>query len=241
MISKRPVNKPPYHGFIRSDLCFFDIETLPTYDPEVWRILESKLKPPGNMSKPETIAKWREEELPLLLEEAISKTGLDGNYGSVCCISWAFGDKPVQSVYGNDEAENLETFFRTTEQHHNEVRGGEHLTSLVISGHNIYDFDLKFLRKRGIINRIRLSSTLPWNEKKWSPRIQDSMTMWDPDQRTTLDRLCQLLGVRHGADEFNGSMVAEAWRAGRHEKVARYCEADVEAQRLCWSRITGIY
>lgn len=233
----------PYLGQIPSDLLFLDLETLPTEDPVIIKSLTDKVVPPGSMKKPETIAAWERDEKPALIAEAIQKTSFDGSYGSICCISWAFGDQPVQGSIGN-EREILTDFFDSVQQYKqckiSELPNGTIAGSseLRVGGHNVRSFDLRFMWKRATILKVPKPVRLPWQSSSWDPRVQDTMSLWDPEKRISLGSLCYILGVEHEEDGFDGSMVAAAWKAGRHQQILRYCKADTEAARRCWWRLS---
>ena len=58
-----------------------------------------------------------------------------------------------------------------------------------------------------------------------------TMTAWaGARDRISQDKLCEALGLACKGD-FDGSMVAEAWAAGEHDKIAEYCKRDVETVR----------
>lgn len=238
MITRRPTTKfiPPVP--LKPTL-FFDLETLPTDDPDVVEQLAEKIKPPGNYSKPDTIAAWERDEKPKLLAEAVSKTGLDGTYGRICCIGWAYNERPVQSTVG-DEREVIETFFDAVQTSTSIYIEGSTLGSpMTVAGHNMRAFDMKFLWKRATVLKIKKPKSMPWNATYWDERIQDTLLMWDsdPSKRISLDRLCKVLGVRSSKNGFDGSMVADAWARGEKQKIATYCEGDVDAMRECWWRM----
>lgn len=240
IITRRPTSRfvPPVPT---KPSLFFDIETLPTDDPEVIQILSDKCKPPGNYSKPDTIAAWERDEKPKMLADAISKTGLDGTYGRICCIGWAHNAQPVKSCIG-DEREVLQTFFDAIASIAGvHIEGSTMNTALTVVGHNMRAFDLRFVWKRATILKLKLPKAMPWNAGYWDERVQDTPLMWDPDpsKRISLDRLCKVLGVKSPKNGFDGSMVADAWLRGEHKKIATYCEGDVDAMRECWWRMRG--
>ena len=220
-------------------IVFFDIETLPTCDPaEVQAVIEA-IKPPGIMRKAETIAQWKKDERPLLVYDAVHKTGFNADLGSICTIAWALGNGPVVSAQGNDEAAVLEEFLAAVDMYAQLPLHDDRTASrpLAAGGHVIHWFDLPFVRKRAIINRVPLTDALPWKEPRYSPRIQDTALLWDadPKRHTKLDTLCRILGVESSkALGMDGSMVWDFWTSGEHDKVAGYCREDVRAARECW-------
>lgn len=100
---------------------------------------------------------------------------------------------------------------------------------------------MRFLWQRSVILGLFRPKSLPWHVSKWDERVQDTMTLWNPDtaRRVSLDKLCHALGVRSPKDGFDGSMVADAWALGQREKIALYCEGDVDAVRQCWWKMQG--
>lgn len=218
-----------------------DIETLPTADPEVIAGFAKSIKPPGNISKPESIAKWMEENREQALAEMVAKTSFDGLYGRICCICYAIDDGPVFSSAGDDEKSVLEHFYShvfdlTTEVHN---RGVADLPVTVV-GHNVASFDLPFLKHRSIINRVKPNRQIlkAMSAKPWDACIADTMLMWssDPHRRGSMDRLCKAFGIA-GKGDFDGSMVAATWPVDP-QKVVDYCKDDVIRTREIYKRLT---
>ena len=63
---------------------YLDIETIPSQEPWVRDFIIDGIKPPGNIKKQESIDKWYEEKLDDAIEQAMSKTALDG---AMCHLS----------------------------------------------------------------------------------------------------------------------------------------------------------
>lgn len=223
----------------KNDELFLDIETLPSTDDRVYQILADSIKVPGNMSKPETIAKWVAEEKPKLIDEAMAKTSLDGTYGRVCCITYAFGDESVQGHINRDEKEVLAEFFEACMG-----KAAEKFTTakLTVVGHAVNDFDLRFLWQRAVINGVIPPSCLPFNASKYSEYIRDTMTMWNPspDKRISLHKLCLALGVESPKDKngMNGSDVALLWQKREYKKILAYGCDDTDSMRSCYRKMT---
>lgn len=243
MISKRPRSKTAAKQFpiFKAPTVFLDSETLPTEDTRIIQRIVDEIKPPGNYKKAETIAEWEKQEKPKLIEEAVHRTGLDGSYGRVCCISYAFNDGPTMSHIG-EEKEVLSWFFDQVDSvsRLQLAVGDDAFLPLTVCGHAVRTFDLRFLWQRAAVQGVRRSPALPWNVSRYDPRIQDTMEIWNPDKRISLHDLCLILGVPSPKDQgVDGSMVWDLWRAGRRSAIARYCEGDVEAVRDCWCRMVS--
>jgi hypothetical protein len=218
----------------------FDLETLPANDPQIIADIHATIKPPGNLKKAETIEAWWKDEGDKAKADAVSKTALDGTFGRICCIGFAFNDEPAQSLIGGDEGYLISTFFAKVKD---AARVKTHQTSVMeqvtVIGHNITGFDLRFLWQRAVIHNIPRLNVFPWKAKPWDDRIIDTMLMWNSDnqKRISLDKLCKALGVNTSKGDLDGSKIAQVWADGRQEDIARYCEADVIATRECWLRM----
>lgn len=217
---------------------FLDIETLPTNRPEIREQIAAGVKPPGNISKAETIEKWNQEQRPGAIDDAVAATSFDGAFGRVCVIGWAFDGKAPQSVYSaDDEASMLAEFAQRMRIDPSD----RHMTCVI--GHNVAGFDLRFLVQRFIVNQIRppavilrAASARPWESEK----VFDTMVQWNPerDKRASLAKLCLALGIESPKGEIDGSNVAQHVAAGRIADVAKYCEGDVAATREVYYRMT---
>ena len=216
---------------------YLDLETIPVADPAIIAEIEAGVKAPGNLKKAETIEAWERDEKPAAVLEAVRKTGLDGTYGRICCIGFAVDDEPVECSFGNEE-DVLRNFFRWLES---AARISDYTDrqSAIFIGHNVLSFDLRFLWQRCVVNGIRPPAIIPFNAKPWDGKVFDTMMAWNPerDKKISLDKLCIALCVPTSKGDIDGSKVAEYWQAGRHQEVAEYCMADVEATRQCHKRM----
>lgn len=212
-----------------------DLETLPSTDSGVREMLAAKIKAPGTLKKAESIAAWERDEKPAAVDEAMRKTSLDGTFGSIAVIGLAFENGPAgpMLVDGRTERDMLQELMESI---NHECTAQERP---VFVGHNLHGFDLPFLWKRCIINRVKPSPWLPFGAKAWDSRIADTMLMWDDnrDRRISLDNLCRVLGVPTSKSDMDGSKVADAWAAGEYQKVADYCMQDVFATLACYKRM----
>jgi DNA polymerase elongation subunit (family B) len=206
---------------------YLDIETIPAQDPEVRAKIAENVTPPARMSKAETIAAWEANDKPAAVEEAIAKTALDGTYGHVCCIGWAVDDGPVMwtSTPAYSEAAAIERFIIEADKAVPAYRNP------TIIGHNVINFDIRFLWQRAIILGVRMPGWFPRDPKPWGGEVFDTMTAWAGQRGMIgMDRLCEALGIE-GKGEIDGSMVGKLWAEGRHQEIAEYCRADVERTR----------
>lgn len=226
---------------------FLDIETIPTEDPQLIAKLASKIKPPGNYRKPETIEAWLQEEGKAVLDESILRTALDGTYGRIVCIGWAFGDAEVETLICHDERELISTFFNCCYEQAKVLRpkmgngspAGINETIPVV-GHAVRTFDLRFLWQRAIINREPPLHIIPWHANQSHPLVKDTMEMWNPDRekRVSLETLCRVLGLSNPKEGMNATGVYESWLNGEYEAISNYCSGDVLAVREIYRRLS---
>lgn len=206
---------------------YLDIETIPTRSNSLRMNIADTVKPPGNMSKPETIAAWATEKKPALVEEAISQTALDGAYGNICCIGWALDDENAQCVYGDEESKVLKDFVSFVESEMSARRHG----APTIVGHNVANFDIRFLWQRAIVLGIRMPRWFPRDPKPWGHEVFDTMTAFAGSRGSiSMSKLCEALGIE-GKGDIDGSMVGQLWATGQRDRVAAYCKGDVERTR----------
>lgn len=215
---------------------YLDVETLATDRQDVREYIASKVTPPATMSKPETIAKWIAESKAEAVEEAVSKTALDGSFGRVCVIGWALGDETPQTVYSDaDEKHVLKLFAR--------AMSSVPQTSCVV-GHNVTGFDLRFLLQRYIINGIKPPAIIrnAAQAKPWETGVVfDTMVQWSgagAKPGGSLEKLCLALGIPSPKTDITGATVGAAVAAGRIQEVAEYCAKDVIATRAIHKRMT---
>lgn len=209
---------------------YLDIETIPAQTDDVKARVAATIKPPAAMKKADTIAAWEKEQKAAAVEEAISKTGLNAAYGHICCIGWAVGDEPPQSYSMVDfsteeEADMIEHFFEAIRRETDTRR------SIVVVGHNVAGFDIRFIWQRCIALSVRVPSWIPRDPKPWGNDVFDTMTAWAGARDTiSMDNLAAALGLP-GKGDIDGSMIGQMFADGKHEEIARYCRDDIERTR----------
>ena len=85
---------------------YFDIETIPTTNQAITDKIRAEISAPANYTKPESIAKWFEENAESAYQEKYRKTALDGLYGEIISIAWAvtllwISKKMAMAPYGS--------------------------------------------------------------------------------------------------------------------------------------------
>jgi hypothetical protein len=238
---------------------FIDIETIPAQRPDVLEEIRESCKAeldaaleavacPANYKDPIKIAEWnatvRLEKVQSLkdqheanIEALYRKTGLDGAFGQVCVIGWALDTDQPAATAEMDEGALLRRFFAEL----CEIPSNEVFQTTVV-GHNVANFDLRFLTQRSIVRGIRphpviarAAQAKPWEQEK----VYDTMLQWaGVGGRISLDKLCKALSVPSPKGDLDGSKVWDYVRDGRIDEVLNYCMKDVAAVRSVWQRMT---
>lgn len=218
---------------------YLDIETLPTDDEAIIAEIAAGVKPPGNMSKPETIAAWERDTRPALVQEAIDKTALGPvvpphiALGPVLCIGIAVGDDEPRVVMADDrEAEAIMDV--------SEIIDSTGSFTMIV-GHNVREFDLRYLTQRSAILGL-VNSKFRIDDEQCTFYTFDTMTTWTGHytRRVSLDWLCRIFKVpgKDETDGIGGADVACLYRAGEVDRIAEYCKNDVERVRHVYKRMT---
>jgi hypothetical protein len=110
----------------------------------------------------------------------------------------------------------------------------------LIVGHNIISFDLPFIYKRSVINRVGPSVMLNFARYRSHP-LFDTMhewNKWDMRKFISLDELAGILGLESSKNGgMDGSSVYDRFCAGDHTDIAAYCMADVRLTRQIYYRM----
>lgn len=214
-----------------------DLETIGTQRQDIRDYIAANVKPPGTIKLPASIEKWYKESKGEAVDDAIAKTGLDGAFGQIVCIGYDLDDSGRPSViYGLDEPVLLKQFNEVL----NTIPSNMHSTMQIV-GHNVLQFDLRFLLQRYIVNGIRPHPIInvAVNAKAWDTKVYDTMIQFAGYGKTiSLDKLCMALGIPSSKTDMDGSMVGQAVADGRIEEVAEYCKRDIIATRACFKRMT---
>ena len=142
----------------------FDIETIPSQHPDAKAQARASIKPPGTLKKPESIAAWWDNEADTATEEAYRRQSLDGGLaGEIVSIAAVTGDGREWvhcRPQGESEAALLAAFGEQVSRWIDDdaravADGFNYAQDPFVIGHNTA-FDLGFLWRRCIVNRVRL-------------------------------------------------------------------------------------
>ena len=196
---------------------YLDIETLPAPNDkhEILKFLHEKAIEKNKRAKKD-------------FEQYLLKTSFDGAFGRILCIGYAIDDNPVEILYAeNNEKEMLEKFWKIVDN------------SDLFIGHNVMDFDLRFIYQRSIINKVKPSRDLSFARYKNYP-IYDTMrewARWSFDASVGLEPLALALGIPTPKDGIDGSQVFNFYKAGKIEEILEYCKRDVDTTRAVYKRM----
>lgn len=179
------------------------------------------------------------------IQEAYTKTALSGDFGRILCIGYSeehLGRLVSETLIGWDSSQNrlhadecliLEEFWA-------KMNGFDPRCDIIV-GHNIFEFDLRFIFKRSVINRVRPTVELSFAKYRSQP-IFDTMCEWECwsyGSRISLDKLAFALSLPSSkSDDVNGSRIFDLYLAGRHEEIRDYCLRDVRLTRDVYKRMT---
>ena len=197
---------------------FLDIETLPA-DKKLWQrfVKDYELKVELKKKK------------PLKKEDVYLKTALDGTYGRILCIGYL--KEPAETkkakILSGTEKSILQKFWQVAKD-----------VDLFI-GHNVIDFDLKFIYKRSVIHNVKPTKFLNFARYRNFP-IYDTMYEWEkwtPNAKITLDELAKVLNLQSSKQGIDGSKVFDFYEKGKLKEIYEYCQRDVELTREIYRKM----
>lgn len=207
-----------------------DLETLPDQREYAFERYLEQVSPPKTYKKQESIDKWMAENGESAAEELYLKTALNGLHGEICAIGCQVDDEEPQSVVrerGESEADMLRLFCNVVKKRQRMGEGDHQRIEWI--GHNILDFDLRFLKQRIMVNKI------PARERLFIPAdarhgqgVFDTMKEWAGFRGyVSQDALCEAFGLPTKPD-MTGADVWPAWNKGDYDKIREYNLYDVE-------------
>lgn len=206
------------------NVLYIDIETVAQYKtfndaPESIRtIWEKKCVKNEYLNNIET---WKAYE---------SKAAIFAEYGKIVCISVGYYNKSkdeyrIKSFANDDEKQLLEEFrmfcFDLKKKY-------------IFCGHNIKEFDIPYLCRRFLIQRMPIPAILNFQDKKpWEIDLIDTMQLWkfgDYKNYTSLETLTTIFNIPTPKSDIDGSQVGDVyWIDNNLKRIVEYCQNDVKA------------
>ena len=108
----------------------------------------------------------------------------------------------------------------------------QHNRNFQFGGHNIREFDIPYICRRLLINRLRLPEYLQLHDKKpWEVKMFDTLNWWkfgDNKNYVSLHLLANVLGIPTSKSDIDGSMVQDVYyREKNLPRIVAYCQQDV--------------
>jgi hypothetical protein len=197
---------------------FLDIETLPASGDQmaiVKDLFEEQKKKNGKKA------------VETSFDSFFRGTSLSGEFGRIFCIGYAINDQPAECLSG-DEKTMLTKFWQIAQD-----------TSLFI-GHNVMDFDFRFIYKRSIILGVKPTQDLSFARYRSSP-IFDTMKEWEKWGAigTSLHKIALAMNFESSkSGGIDGSQVYDFFLAGKLDEICLYCKRDVEVTRKVYKKMT---
>jgi predicted PolB exonuclease-like 3'-5' exonuclease len=191
-------------------ILYFDIETVPT---------DQSLKEHGLL----------DAQIQIDEAEIIKKLSLSAATAKIICLGYAIEPSLTNTVdvLEGEEIDIIKNFWKLAAD------------SNLFVGHNILDFDLRFIYQRSVIHQIKPSRDIPFSRFRNAP-IYDTMHEWSKwgREHTSLDALAKALGIPSPKENLDGSKVYPYYRAGRLGEIIAYCKRDVDSVRQIYHRLT---
>ena len=163
--------------------------------------------------------------------------GIYAEFGKIVCISvgafrrnketgeWNYY---VKSYFHHDERQLLMGFAKLLHENYPSSK------VYSLCGHNIKEFDVPYICRRMIINRVPLPDLLDIAGKKpWEVNNIDTMDYWkfgDYKSFTALKLLCGVFGIPTPKDDIDGSQVGPTyWQEKDLRRIETYCRKDIIA------------
>lgn len=231
-------------GISFDKILFIDIETVPAVadfsklTPEMQSLWAEKF------SRLQKSIPLKYAEMATAAEGFNSSAGIYAEFGKIVCISVGICHSRqgvrcfrTRSFAGEDERQILADFFDlvvrffTTSEHR-------------FCGHNIKEFDIPYICRRALIQRLKLPDAIQVTGKRpWEVNFIDTLDMWkfgDYKNYTSLKTLTAVFGIPTPKDDIDGSEVAQVYYGGHDlQRIATYCQKDVVATAQVLFRLCG--
>lgn len=163
------------------------------------------------------------------LDPSDEKGALDAMTGRVVCVGMLIEDgREAKEIMfaGEDEARIITGFWDA-------LKPGD-----AVVGHNVLDFDIRFLQQRSWILGIQPSRALD-TRRYYTADVIDTLQLWTNwsgnKKGVTLDALGSALGC--GRKTGEGARVAEWWAVRDVDSIKKYCCEDVQLTYRVFCRL----
>lgn len=160
-----------------------------------------------------------------LIELYMKTAPLYGEYGRIACITIGAvrdGKVILKTFKDADEKVLLEDFMASVDKFAN--------NKTVLCGHNILDFDIPFVAKRSIVNRVDLHLLFDTAHlKPWETSVLDTAILWKGTgwKKQSFLSVLSSLGLPSPKDDISGKDVGRVYWTEGVDRIVTYCEKDV--------------
>ncbi len=215
-------------------ILFLDIETVPQFPK--FEVLNGRMQQLWTKK-----AKQLFPNQEIDMAEVYPRAGIYAEFGKIVCISTAFfhNDKlRVKSFASENEFELLSDFAKLLNEHFSDSESK-------LCGHNSKEFDIPYIARRMLINKIALPSILDLSNKKpWEVNHLDTMQMWkfgDYKNYTSLDLLTAIFDIPSPKDDIDGSEVWNVyWNQKDLKRITEYCQKDTISVVRIYQAMSGL-
>lgn len=220
---------------------FLDLEMTPDLTPGALERCMSVVRPPGQYSKPESIAKWMAENAETIGRENWQRTALDPMVGSIYVFGISIqGEMPITLFRKPEEPEGglltlgLDVIAAALN------KTGQNRPPRFI-GWNHRAFDLPFLAKRCVINNIVPPFKLPLHSRYNDERVLDLMTEWAGSREYAKQSdVATALGIPVPS-EINGKDLWAFVEKNGVEAAANKCRSDINVLIEIYKRMAPVF
>lgn len=215
------------------DLLFLDTETVRTQENLI-------LGSPEYEAWDYKMSRSMEDQGMDICENYVEKSALFPEFSKLVCISVGQvlnGKIVVKSYYGIDEETILKNFMRDLDLLLKKR------PALRLVGHSLKGFDIPFIFKRSIVNRVPLNRLIDVGGlKPWEVIHLDTKELWKSCgyYNTSLIALCLALGVDSPKSDITGNEVGDVYyKEGESglKRISEYCERGTVATIQCFQRM----
>ena len=202
----------------------FDIESLPAAEAQRETLMTLYLK-----QVKKNLPSFKRDGVVKTFEDFFHETSFDGAFGRVLCIGFAVNEEPVKVICnGENEKKTLEDFWII-------CRGVDRFV-----GHNIMDFDFRFLYQRSVILGVDPGIDMKWFFVRYKhDPVYDTMKEWSKwgQGNFGLEHIALAMGIPTPKDGIDGSQVYAFYQEGKTKEICDYCMRDVDTTREIYKRM----
>ena len=219
-VTRKPIKA--LDGFHAKKMLYLDIECVRQFD-------ELKEGTPEFESWAYKRRKYNEETTVEKLQSSYkTDAALFSEFAKVVCVSIGRIDKEskilLQSYYSHDEADLLQQVGSALDSFASK--------GFALAGHGIKGYDVPFLMRRMLINRVVIPDCIDVaGAKPWEVRIIDSNELWKSTgfYSASLLNVATAMGLPSPKSNLDGSKVSDTYYESEEGlvNIAKYCEQDV--------------